>query len=135
MNENEAGRDTVVIDESVHEIYKRLTEGTDPVTAPFRTMKDVFMFAASLGFQKGNPRPLKGKRVTIFRWAQFSPQTDIPLLKAMAIAKSGDVNILQSQDDILSIVEGYANAGIHELRARVLDEYGQPLWNLVQLVS
>lgn len=134
MNENETGRDTIVIDESVHEIYKRLTEGADPVTAPFRTMKDVFMFAASLGFQKGNPRPLKGKRVTIFRWAQFSPQTDIPLLKAMAIAKSGDVNVLQNQDDILSIVEGYANAGIHELRARMLDEYGQPLWNLVQLV-
>jgi dnd system-associated protein 4 len=97
-------------------------------------MKDVFMFAASLGFQKSQPRPLKGKRVTIFRWAQFSPQTDIPLLKAMAIAKSGDVNTLQSQDDILSIVEGYANAGIHELRARVLDEYGQSLWNLVQLM-
>jgi dnd system-associated protein 4 len=134
MNENEAGRDTVVIDESVHEIYKRLTEGSDPVTASFRTMKDVFMFAASLGFQKGEPRPLKGKRVTIFRWAQFSPQTDIPLLKAMAIAKSGDVNILQSQDYILSIVEGYANAGIHELRSRVLDEYGQPLWNLIVLL-
>lgn len=135
MTEAATGRDTIVIDESVHEIYKQLTEGSDPVTAPFRTMKDVFMFAASLGYRRGERRALTGKRVTIFRWAQFSPQTDIPVLKAFAIASKGDVNVLQSQDEIMAIAEEYANAGIHDLRARVLDEHGQPLWNLVSLAS
>jgi dnd system-associated protein 4 len=134
MNETAISRDTVAIDEAVHEIYKQLTEGNDPVNVPFRTMKDVFMWAASLGYRRGERRPLTGKRVTIFRWAQFSPQVDIPLLKALAIADSGDVNVLLSQDEILTIAEEYANAGIHELRARVLDEYGQPLWNLVNLL-
>ena len=42
-------RDTVTIDESVHYIYKELTDGTDPVTVTFKTMKDVFMWPASLG--------------------------------------------------------------------------------------
>ncbi len=78
MSEKETDRDTVMIDESVHEIYKQLTEGTDPIAAPFRTMKDAFMFAACLGYQKGQPRPLKGKKQIIFRWAQFSPQTEYP---------------------------------------------------------
>ncbi len=133
MTEPAISRDTVAIDEAVHEVYQKLTEGNDPVDVPFRTMKDVFMWAASLGYQRGERRPLTGKRVTIFRWAQFSPQTDIPLLKALAIADSGDVNVLLKQDDILTIAEEYANAGIHELRTRVLDEFGQPLWNLVEL--
>lgn len=128
-------RDTVAIDESVHEVYRQLTEGNDPVSVPFRTMKDVFMWAACLGYRRGERRPLTGKRVTIFRWAQFTPQVDVPLLKALAIAGSGDINVLLSQDEILSIAEEYANAGIHELRTGVLDEYGQPLWNLVAMLS
>jgi dnd system-associated protein 4 len=135
MSETETDRDTVMIDESVHEIYKRMTDGTDPITAPFRTMKDVFMFAACLGYQKGGPRPLKGKKLTIFRWAQFSPQTDVPILKAISIAQSGDVEVLRSQEAILTIAEQYANAGIHELRARVLKEQGQPLWNVVSNIQ
>jgi len=53
----------------------------------------------------------------------------------LAIADSGDVNVLLSEDEILTIAEEYANAGIHELRAGVLDEYGQPLWNLVAMLG
>ena len=135
MTKPTVGRDTVAIEESVHEIYKQLTEGTDPVAAPFHTMKDVFMWAACLGYRRGERRPLTGKRVVIFRWAQFTPQTDIPLLKALAIADTGDVNVLLRRDEILSIAEEYANAGIRELRAGVLEEYGQPLWNLVAMLE
>jgi dnd system-associated protein 4 len=135
MTEIAISRDTVVIDEAVHDIYKQLTEGNDPVGVPFRTMKDVFMWSACLGHRLGERRPLTGKRVTIFRWAQFTPQTDVHLLKALAIADSSDVNVLLSQDEILIIAEEYANDGIHELRANLLDEYGQPLWNLVATIS
>ena len=135
MIDNSISRDTVAIDEAVHEIYKQLTEGNDAVSVPFRTMKDVFLWAASLGFQQGKRLPLMGKRLTIFRWAQFTPQIDIPMLKAIVIADSGNVNVLLSQDEILNIVEEYANAGIYELRANVLNGYGQPLWNLVSILS
>lgn len=135
MTEKAIGRDTVNIDESVHDIYKQLTEGSDPVGVPFRTMKDVFMWAAWFGYRLGERRPLDGKRMTIFRWAQFTPQTDIPLLKALAITDSGDVSALLNQDGILTIAEEYANTGVHELRTSVLDEYGQPLWNLVALIG
>lgn len=131
MTETTDARDTVAIDEGVHAIYKQLTEGNDIVNAPFRTMKDVFMWAAILGYRNGERRSITGKKVTIFRWAQFSSQTDVPLLKALAIADNSNVDVLVNQDEILIIAEEYANAGIHELRASVLDEYGQPLWNLI----
>ncbi len=132
---NEEPRDTVSIDDSVHNIYKRLTEGNDPVDVPFQTMKDVFMWAASLGYQQGERKPIRGKRTTIFRWAQFSPQTDIPLIKAMAIADSGDVEVLMRQEDVLTAVEEYANAGIISLESRLLNANGQNLWNLVGLLD
>ena len=131
---NEEPRDTVSIDDSVHNIYKRLTEGNDPVDVPFQTMKDVFMWAVSLGYQRGERKPIYGKRTTIFRWAQFSPQTDIPLIKAIAIADSGDVEVLMSQEDVLTTVEEYANAGIIALESRLSNANDQTLWNLVDLL-
>ena len=131
---NEEPRDTVNIDDSIHDIYKQLTEGNDPVDVPFQTMKDVFMWAASLGYERGERRPIRGKRTTIFRWAQFSPQTDIPLIKAMAIADSGDVDVLMSQEDVLTAMEEYANAGIISMESRLLNANGQNLWNLVDLL-
>ena len=134
MKEERIARDIVNIDDSVHGIYKQLTEGNDPVDVPFQTMKDVFMWAASLGYQRGERKPIRGKRTTIFRWAQFSPQTDIPLIKAMAIADSGDIEVLMRQEDVLTAVEEYANAGINSLESRLLNANGQNLWNLVELI-
>lgn len=135
MTESTTFRDTVAVDESVHEIYKQLTEGNDPVSAPFRMMKDIFMWATVFGQRKGERRPLTGKRITIFRWAQFIEQVDIPLLKAFAIAHEKDVKVILSQNDILTIAEEYANAGIYELRASILEEPGQPLWNVVRITQ
>jgi dnd system-associated protein 4 len=123
-------RDTVTIDESVHYIYKQLTDGTDSVTVPFKTMKDVFLWAASLGYKRGERRPISGKKLTIFRWAQFSSQTDIPIIKSISL--SDDINVLLNQDEMLNVAEEYANVGIHELRSNIYDEHGQPLFNLIK---
>jgi len=135
MTEATVNRDTIIIDEDMHDIYRQLTEGNDPVNAPFRTMKDAFMWAAFLGYQRGERKPIAGKRTTIFRWAQFTPQKDIPLLKALALANGGDIDVLLKQDEILTIAEEYANAGIHELRTSLSGQYGQTLWNLVSLMQ
>ena len=93
------------------------------------------MWAVCLGYHQKRRRQLSGKKQTIFRWAQFTPQVDIPLLKAIAIADKADVSVLLSQDEILTIVEEYANAGIFDLRDALLENFGQPLWNLVSIVS
>ena len=135
MTEETSSRDTVVVDEPAHEIYKQLTEGNNVLSVPFRTMKDVFMWAVCLGVQQNKRKPLTAKKVTVFRWAQFDSQVDIPLLKAIAIANSGDIGVLLKRNDILTIAEEYANAGIYELRDGLLAEYGQPLWNLVKILD
>jgi len=127
-------RDTVTIDDSVHYIYKEMTDGADPLTVPFKTMKDVFLWAASLGYKRGERRTITGKKLTIFRWAQFSSQTDLPVIKAISLADGANINVLLSQDEMLNVVEEYANAGIHELRSKIFDEHGQPLWNLTNML-
>jgi dnd system-associated protein 4 len=129
------GRDTIGIEKSVHEIYKQLTEGNNPTDSPFKSMKDVFMWAAVVGFQNGEPLSIDGKREVVFRWAQLSPQTDIPLLKAMAIATGKEFDVLLDRDTILTIAEEYANAGIREIQQELLGQSGQPLWNLVSLIK
>ena len=128
-------RDTVLIEETAHKIYKILTEGNNIHNVPFRTMKDVFMWAVCLGVQQGKRRPLTSKKITIFRWTQLDTQIDIPLLKAIAIVEGEDINILLNRTDILNIAEEYANGGIYELRDSLLTESGQPLWNLVDILS
>jgi dnd system-associated protein 4 len=128
-------RDTIVIEVKAHNIYKSLTEGKNIHNVPFRTIKDIFMWAVCLGVQQGKRRPLTSKKTTIFRWPQLDSQIDIPLLKAIAIVESGDINILLNRTDILNIAEEYANGGIYELRDNLLTESGQPLWNLVDILS
>lgn len=135
LTDDAISRDTVSVDESIHEIYKQLTEGNNITTTPFRTMKDVFMWAVCLGVQKGQKKALIGKKITVFRWAQFDSQIDIPLLKAIAIAESGDISILLKRNDILTLAEEYANAGIYDLQDSTINDYGQSLWNLVKIVS
>jgi dnd system-associated protein 4 len=129
---NIGARDTVSIDESVHEIYKQLTEGSDPVAAPFKTMKDVFLWAACLGYKNGSRKKLTGKKVTIFRWAQFNQEIDIPTVKAIALAEKQEPTVLMDQEGCLEILEEYANGAIQDLLLVSLRQGGQPLYYLVE---
>lgn len=123
----------ISIESEHHELYKKLVEGNNPETTPFRTMKDVFMLAACLGFRRGQQKELAISKRQIFHWAQFSEQIDLPILKAMAIATTEDIEVLGKQEMILKIVEEFANSGIHDIRISVAEQLGQPLWNLIDL--
>jgi dnd system-associated protein 4 len=123
----------VSIDANIHDFYKQLTTGKNPEDSPFLTMKDLFMLAACVGFQMQQSKPL-GKREQPFHYSVFTEAEDIPILKAIAIATTGDVEILADPDQIVSIAEEYANVGIHEIRTSLTSDIGQPLWNLVEAI-
>lgn len=123
-------QESVHIDSKNHELYSQLTSDND---APFKTMKDLFMLAANVGFLRGRRLPLSGQR-EIFRWPVFSSQEDIPVLRAIAIAETGDTKILVDQAQLLMIAEEYANAGIEEVRREVVEQPGIPLDSLVHFL-
>lgn len=138
MSDTEYARtDRVYLDESAIEFYRKLKKegNSEPEQAPFDTFKDLFMFAACLGFQNGRrTKPRKGGNGGEVPTKVFS-ENDLAILKAIAIADTGDVEVLGQLGEIYAIAEEYANTGIHEVKAYVLDEGGRPLWNLVSLLN
>lgn len=125
--------DRIVIDEQFIEIYKALTERSNIEDSPFRNLKDVFMMAVCYGFNKGirKQTPVSSKhtiRVDVFS------EDDMVLLKAIAIATTGDVEVLIQKSTILTIAESYAQAGILDVKSNFLDQPGRPLWNVVELI-
>ena len=126
--------DRVIIDEALHPIYKELTDGASPEQSPFPTMKDVFMLAVTLGYRKGTRHKAPpSSKVTIRR--DVFKDNDLLLLKAIAIAETGDVDVLLREGEILMIAEEFAQAGIHEVKSHLLDQPGRPLWNLMNLLA
>lgn len=135
MAEIESSRsERVNIDESVMQIYKDLTEESSIETSPFKTYKDVFMFAVLCGYRKGERRKLPGGKKTTIRREVFT-EDDFILLKAIALSHTRDVNVLLQLGDILTIAEEYAHAGIYDLEADLLGQGGRALWNLVGMLS
>jgi len=130
------GSDRVSIEENVHDIYKSLSEKSaqNPESAPFLLMKDVFMWAVVIGVKNGKRRPLTEVKREIFRWDQFSQDLDVPALRAIAIAETGDVELLLREDEILRIAEEFANEGIKQIKKELLDQPAKALWNLVDIV-
>lgn len=137
MSETESNRkDRALIDESVIDIYQGLRADSNKQLeqSPFNTYKDVFMLAACLGFQAGRRSKLPSGNKHDIRQSVFS-ESDLTLLKAIAIADTGDVQVLSQPGDILRIAEEYAHAGIYDLKAYLLEERGRPLWNLIDLLD
>lgn len=128
-------RDRIYIDESHHEIYEDLTRKREKEDSPppFKTMKDLFLLAALIGYGR-EKRLLLEKRQGIFTWAQLSAQEDVPVLRALAIAETGDVDVLTNQDELLTIAEEYANSGIVEIQEQVAEMPGKRVANLVDLL-
>ena len=135
MAEQERQRsDRVNIAASAIPIYKELTENQSPEDSPFKTMKDVFMWAACLGYQRGDRQELPSGEKSSIRREVFT-ESDFAVLKAIALASTGGVEVLTQTGDILTLAEEYAQAGIYDLKAQLLDQGGRPLWNLLELVS
>lgn len=138
MSETEFTRtDRVYIDEGVIDVYRQLKKeaNSEVEQAPFDTFKDLFMFAACLGFQNGRrTKPRKGSNGGEVPSKVFT-QDDLAILKAIAIAETGDVEVLSHFGEILVIAEEYANAGIYDVKSSLLDERGRPLWNLVNVIT
>ena len=133
--------DRVQIDAALDDLYNELAgrEGDSGATrqveaAPFTTKKDVFVFAACIGQRLGQRAPLPdGRKVTIRR--DVLKAEDIAVLQALALAETEDVSVLERFEDVLSVVEEFAQAGIHELHQALSHQGGVPLWNLVDLVQ
>ena len=88
-------RDRIRIDKIHHLTYIALTksreDGNRQDLSPFESMKNVFMLATFIGYNEEKRVPLGKDKEIIFAWARFSPEEDVPLLRALALAETEDV--------------------------------------------
>ena len=121
-------RERISFEADKHYIYKDLVDAKD---SPFSTMKDVFVLAACVGHEIGHGTSLK-KKLGVFDWSLFGETDDIPILRALAVCKTNDINDMVDRDVLLDIAEEYANTGIDILKQELLDLPGTLTNNLVR---
>lgn len=123
-------RSAVNIENSKHGLFKELSKYEK---SPFTTMYDVVLAAACIGYMN-NSRVKLDNALKIFRWDDFPHRTHIPFLHALALAETGDDTILLNRNEILTVLEEYANGGINDLYDATVKKPGNALPNLIDLI-
>lgn len=129
-------RDRAYVEESQIETYRQLAgiknggrkSASDASPAAYRSLKDVFLMAVSIGVKIDRRTPLRERKELIMT-SYLNNYPDMAVLNAIAIANKQGVDVLANLDEILTIAEEYANTGFQELSRRVLAA-GIPLMNL-----
>jgi dnd system-associated protein 4 len=100
--------------------------GNKPETKIFDSMKDVFMFAATLGFRKGKRVPFQksgGEDISL----RFFRDEDENIFNVIVLTDTGEMSILLPDDEYkekkYKIVEEYANGGM----SIMVEEFCKPI--------
>lgn len=126
-----ADQDRFYVQLDKHPIFQKW--GKDDDTSPLPTLKDAFIFAASVGWARERRLPLV-KRQHVGFWRSFDSR-DVAMLQAMAIAETGDPTVVGDQGEVIKIAEEYANGGIDFLLTYDRADRDRTLAALAGLIS
>lgn len=86
--------------------------------------KDLFILAVIFGYMNGKTKPLvsKDKTDSGFTRERYLSPSDNSILKAIAIADTGSIDIINDMPKIYDIAEQYANGGSNYLKEFVFDD-------------
>ena len=108
--------DRLYIGKSDKKDYDRLLEKDSPFAG--RENKDLFMMALIIGFHEGTRAKLEKKEGFFLLYHLNDKENSI--IKSIAVAEEGDLNILLDKKKVYSIAEEYAAGGIKLLKDKVL---------------
>ena len=85
--------------------------------------KDFFMLVVIFGYSKGKKKPLKtqDKTKSGFTRERYLTDTDISLLKAIAITEENDIGVVKNIPKVFAIAEEFANGAIDYLKEFVFE--------------
>jgi dnd system-associated protein 4 len=114
-----ASRDRIYIDEELIHVADRLVQrripGSESSEGVFRDTRELVAFAAGLGYRKCLKREVStnGREIKLSALEGIEKGGSL-LLNAIAIAESGDVNILSKNNMVerATILEKYVNGGL-----------------------
>lgn len=110
------------------DVFLALTEGNEAV---FKTYKDLMLFSACVGYAESSRKKLEKGSLEPIDFSVFSGECDSAIINMIALAETGDPKIFEDRDDIFTMFEEYANAGLEILRRKVIDAPGNILDNLI----
>jgi dnd system-associated protein 4 len=112
MSEDSWPRD-VRIPEEKQPKFAELTDSTD---SPFHNWEknELFVFAASFGFDRGLRTQLEDSSHALFQWNQLD-DTQLWMVKSMAVKERESPEILDDGGQIDTLVREYANGGIDRI--------------------
>jgi len=113
--------DRFYVDKKDFSDFNRLKENDTPFAGAHS--KEVFLAAMVVGYHEGCRIEIKN-REGYFHEKDLSKE-DAALIRAIAVAEEGGLNVLLNKQKVYSIAEQYATGGISLLKAKVLSgEYG-----------
>lgn len=122
MRPSEEWPDRVYVDKEqfdrMHDLSSKASEAEREV--PFKSLKEVLMAAAMLGYKLGEKVDLNEKKEIIFT-RYLDSQLDLPLVCCLAIADQQDVEVINDKKKVLSIFESYIKGGFNYLYERITD--------------
>ena len=110
------------------DVFHALIEGDEPV---FETYKDLMIFSACLGYVEGSRKKLDKGSLEPIDFSVFSGEVDHAIFNMIALTETGEPKIFESQDEMFTIFEEYANAGLEILRRKIIDAPGKILDNII----
>lgn len=95
------------------ELIDRLKQSTDNPNAPFATYRDMFVFAACLGYEHGHHVPPQKTELPI-PWDVLTGRHDFEGLLYLFGVASGDAMLLAEDrtQELLKLFEAYCNGGL-----------------------
>lgn len=102
----------------IHELTSKASEAEREV--PFKSLKEVLMAAALLGYKMGEKVDIKEKKEIIFT-RYLDSQLDLPLVCCLAIADEKTVEVLNDKKKVLTIFESYIKGGFDYLYDKIMD--------------
>ena len=124
MSKEDKTRNFIYIDDDDFEFYQELKKSHYFNDNSIKNI-DLFVFAALIGLNVvGSPAPLDkvSKKKDYIRVNDNKTKEGMVILKALAISKFDDVNVLSDEDKLFTLCEDYANAGIKRINAWYNDD-------------
>ncbi|QLD89107.1 hypothetical protein HWV07_08720 [Natronomonas salina] len=103
----------ITIPEEKQPMFKELTSNSD---SPFfnEDMKDLFVFSAAYGYDRGLRTELEDTRHALFNRASLSDD-QVWILKSIAVKETESPETLKDGAELYEVVREFANGGIDQL--------------------
>lgn len=118
------------------EMYSKLTDRDE--FGVFSSYKDVFMLAGVAGYMNQKRKDFTGSLEGI-SWNVFNLETDEAIINGVALAETGDVSIINTDDESFDlkmlIFEEYAAGGLEYIYQKIMENPRHSLDNYFNLIK